>query len=106
MGFTRPRELVDVDRSASPTALGGSQFAWACVSTFVAGICLELISANTTKSSITFVASLVGLGCLSYALFQITRSANEIKRLVNHVWVLVAVGLVPTAALELWKILK
>lgn len=106
MGFTRPREIVDAGHPASPTALGGSQFAWACVSTFVAGICLELVSANTNKSNITFVASLIGLGCLSYALFQITRSASEIKRLVKHVWVLVAVGLVPTAALELWRILK
>jgi hypothetical protein len=68
---------------------------WACLATLVAGVCMTLISHYSISAKVVFSASLVGIVCLSFTLWEVARSAENIQCFVRNVWLVAICGLLP-----------
>jgi hypothetical protein len=99
MSFSRHR-VADASRSADVPGDDlvrdqNLRLLWACLATLVAGVCMTLISNYSFSAKVVVSASLVGIICLSVTLYEVARSAENIRRFVRNVWLVAICGLLP-----------
>ena len=106
MSFSRNNRIADSDRSVVITSeldhAQNTRLMLACFLTLIAGVCLTIISNNSGNAKAVVSASVVGIFCLSVTLYEVARSAENIRRFVRNVWIVAICGLLPIIVTELF----